>query len=329
MFEKHWNCPGRDDLLGDGLEPGRPCRSSGRRSRRRCGSRSGWRPAPSPRAPSSLLVGSLLRLGLLGLGVLGGLDAAASSAERLASASATLGDGVGLLRQGRVLTCACSPTGMSVRRVAPDAVVSRSFEAGSPAATPTTAPTVVTAVAKPQRIPGPRSGSTRCPSSSVRSDRAGAIVPLDTGLRTAGDHGGAGPWATPLRGLPRVLGRHTANDCGLCAARTSREVQVWPYAGLTENRLCRTPHPQGNSPMRGKGHTRHVAVGSSKTCAARRRRLGSGAFARAAPTPRSSYRAFAGSPRRLHPYRDSSISVTSAAIGERSERASVTWAKSG
>jgi hypothetical protein len=34
--------------------------------------------------------------------------------------------------------------------------------------------------------------------------------------------------------------------------------------GLTETRLCRTATPQGNSMVRGKGHTSHVAVDFGK-----------------------------------------------------------------
>lgn len=34
--------------------------------------------------------------------------------------------------------------------------------------------------------------------------------------------------------------------------------------GLTENRLCRTPTPKGNSPLRGKGHTLYDAADLDK-----------------------------------------------------------------
>ncbi|GLX26142.1 hypothetical protein Slala02_19620 [Streptomyces lavendulae subsp. lavendulae] len=77
---------------------------------------------------------------------------------------------------------------------------------------------------------------TRCPSSSVRSDRAVARVPLDTGLRGVEVTGDAGPWATPLRGLPAVPGGIRTSAVELFVLRASRNGDTGvPYAGPDGN----------------------------------------------------------------------------------------------
>ncbi|GGX68694.1 hypothetical protein GCM10010510_11600 [Streptomyces anandii JCM 4720] len=96
---------------------------------------------------------------------------------------------------------------------------------------------------------------------------ADAIVPLNTGLPTAGSREARARWATPLREAPRgaraaygdameLGGAHVVPYLpqGLTPGWCPQGVQLCRMRGLTEPRLCRNQTPQGNSGVRVKAH---------------------------------------------------------------------------
>ncbi|GHD93676.1 hypothetical protein GCM10010508_51500 [Streptomyces naganishii JCM 4654] len=86
---------------------------------------------------------------------------------------------------------------------------------------------------------------------------ADAIVPLNTGLPTAGSREARARWATPLWEAPRGAraAYGDAMELGWCSrGAVPLEVQLCRMRGLTEPRLCRNQTPQGNSEVRVKAH---------------------------------------------------------------------------
>src|SRR6478735_9543680 len=143
---------------------------------------------------------------------------AVSSADFFAAASAADAWASACCVSEAVWTWACWPAGMSASSVVSAAAASKllSSTAGVlPDATPTTAPTVVTAVADATANPRTEIRLTRCPSSIVRlGDLADAIVPLALASLLLGSREGTGPVGDSPEGAPRgARGRHTDGGC--------------------------------------------------------------------------------------------------------------------